>query len=79
MATATETRTETKATRRGFPGIACLECGEADAVQVGLEDMGFACTSCGEEFQASDVRDMLASWPASWTGSPRRPREVIAK
>lgn len=66
MTTATETKAETRTTskdaRRGFPGLACLECGEKDTVRVSLEDMGFVCSSCDHEFKASDVRDMMASW-----------------
>ncbi len=58
----TRTTTETKATRRGFPGLACLECGERDAVRVNLEDMGFCCSSCDHEFSVADVREMMASW-----------------
>jgi hypothetical protein len=62
MATATETRTETKATRRGFPGLCCLECGEKDVVRVNLEDMHFVCSSCDHEFGPADVRVMMANW-----------------
>jgi hypothetical protein len=63
MATETNTNgTTTRATRRGFAGLACLECGEKDTVQVALQDMHFVCGSCGESFQASAVRAMLASW-----------------
>lgn len=66
MTTATETKAETsrtsKDTRRGFPGIGCLECGEKDTVRVNLEDMGFVCSSCDAEFTARDVRSMMAAW-----------------
>jgi hypothetical protein len=58
----TETRTTSKDTRRGFPGVACLECGEADTVCVNLEDLGFACSSCDAEFKASDVREIMTAW-----------------
>ena len=63
MSTTTNTDgTTTKAARRGFTGIACLECGEKDTVLVGLAELGFTCSACGEDFRASDVRAMLAAW-----------------
>jgi uncharacterized protein (DUF983 family) len=62
MSTTTPTETTTKAARRGFKGLRCLHCGEADTVLVGLAELGFTCSACGEDFRASDVRAMLAAW-----------------
>ena len=63
MATETETETTTKgSTRRGFSGLACIKCGEADAIRVNVADMTFGCSSCDDEFDAEAVREHLASW-----------------
>ena len=60
--TANGTTTTSKAPRRGFKGLRCPLCGEPDTVMVGLADLGFSCSSCGEDFKAADVRAMIAAW-----------------
>jgi Zn ribbon nucleic-acid-binding protein len=50
---------------RGFAGVKCIHCNEADAVTVRVADVAtFHCVECGEDFGTDDVADMLARWQA---------------
>ena len=76
MATATEARTPRRRRPAGVsPGWPASACGEVDAVRVGLEDLGFTCTSCDEAFDSlGRPRDDGEAGPACWPGLVRPAR-----
>jgi hypothetical protein len=55
--------TPAPATRRGFPGLQCPQCGDSDCITVRLNNVTeFHCESCDADMTDDDVRGIIAAW-----------------
>jgi hypothetical protein len=60
---ATQSKPQSPASRRGFPDLVCIKCGDdSNTVRVSLADTSEFVCDCGAEFTAEDVRQFLAAW-----------------
>ena len=64
------------AVKRGWPGLRCPYCGQADTLAVSLHTLELTCDNedCGECFTPADVQHVLDQWEAlvRWlTPAPR--------
>ena len=51
-----------KPTKKGFPGLRCPHCGEAEALAVMVEALDLTCTACDEPVTRADVAALLDQW-----------------
>lgn len=52
--------------KRGFAGVRCPYCGQADTLAVVLHSLEMQCDNdeCGECFSVADIRHILDQWAA---------------
>jgi hypothetical protein len=50
------------AVKRGWPGLLCTECGQADCISLDLDDLHLHCRENDCEFSADDVPNLIAQW-----------------
>ena len=64
----------------GFPGLACIKCGEVDTVAMDLDDCStFRCRECENEFTLEDVRASVTAWQRVLAWLDSVPCEVAGK